>query len=139
MWIFTRFGFVSAVKHIDKENTLMVRAREPGVLEMLAERHGIKPDVHKTAAADYLYRMDFKQDQFAQIIGDEILDIQYPNFKNAFKAAKPENDTRAHWALMDVWSVMHKLQSDLKIPSGRGRGNCGRPREISLCRVGRGG
>lgn len=114
MWIFTNFGFVSAVAHRDNKDTLLVRAREPGVLEMLARRHNVKTKVVKTKNADYLYRAEFKKNVFSAIIADEVMRITYGNFKNSFRAAKQKNTYISHNALMDVWSIMHGLQRDIE-------------------------
>lgn len=114
MWIFTNYGFVSAVQYNAKKDTLLVRAREPGVLEAFAERHGIKAKVEKTPKADYLYRSEFKKDDFAKAVADEARRIDYGNFKASFKAAKPENTMESHFALMDVWEVMRTLQLRLE-------------------------
>jgi len=113
MWIFTNFGFVSAVAHNEKKGVLLVRAREPGVLEKLCGRHGVAATVEKTPMADYLYRAEIPQETFASMIADEVKAIDYGNFKNSFKAAKPENTHKSHIALMDVWCVMNRLQDDL--------------------------
>lgn len=114
MWIFTNYGFVSAVKHNAKKDTLLVRAREPGVLEQFAARHGIEAKVTKTPKADYLYRAEFKKEDFANAVADEARSIDYGNFKASFKAAKPENTFESHFALMDVWDVMRSLQLRLE-------------------------
>jgi len=113
MWIFTNYGFVSAVKHNAKDNVLLVRAREPGVLEKLCARHGVATTVKKSLAADYLYRAEIAQDVFADIIAAEVKAIDYGNFKNSFQAAKSENTHASHAALMDVWFIMSQLQDRL--------------------------
>lgn len=113
MWIFTNYGFVSAVQHNKKKDVLLVRAREPGALEAFAKRHGLKAKVERTPVADYLYRAEFNKDRFAEAVADEVRRIDYGNFKNSFRAAVPENTTASHWALMDVWRVMRDLQQDL--------------------------
>lgn len=113
MWIFTNFGFVSAVQHREKKETLLVRAREPGVLEHLAARHGLDLKIRTTPHADYLYRAEIAKDVFAAIIADEIGRINYANFKSAFRSPIAKNTHRSHDALMDVWMVMNDLQSDL--------------------------
>ena len=113
MWIFSNYGFVSAVQHNKKKDVLLVRAREPGVLEAFARRHGIKAKVERTPVADYLYRAEFNKNDFAEAVADEVLRIDYGNFKASFRAAVPENTTASHWALMDVWCVMRDLQQNL--------------------------
>jgi hypothetical protein len=112
MWIFTNYGFVSAVAHSEKAGVLLVRAREPGVLEKLCERHAIPAKVETTPCADYLYRMEFGRKAFAAVVSDEITRIDYPNFKSSVRAAQPANTSRLHAALMDVWCVMRGLQQE---------------------------
>ena len=114
MWVFTNYGFVSAVAHRNKKGILFVRAREPEVLEMLCKRNGISATVRKTEDADYLYRAEIPQREFAKAIAGEILRIDYGNFKNSFTAADPKNTHVSHMALMDVWCVMHGLQYEIK-------------------------
>jgi hypothetical protein len=120
MWIFTNFGFVSAVNHRTKKDTLLVRAREPGVLEALGERHGVNVSVKKTPSADYLYRAEISKRVFAKMISEEIEAIDYPNFKDSFHAAKEENTATSHSALMSVWNVMYGLQRALAVNRRRG-------------------
>ena len=122
MWIFTNFGFVSAVGHRDDKDMLMVRAREPGVIDELCGRHGVRTAVAKTPDADYLYRAEIDKKTFAKMIAAEIESIDYANFKNSFRAAKPENTRLAHDALMDVWCVMNRLQHAVDAKNGKKAG-----------------
>ena len=113
MWIFTNFGFVSAVNHRTKKDTLLVRAREPDVLEALGKRHGVNVSVKRTPSADYLYRAEISKRVFAKMMSEEIDAIDYPNFKNSFHAANKENTVPCHSALMSIWGIMYDLQHAL--------------------------
>lgn len=110
MWIFTNYGFVSIVAHRTKKDTLLVRAREPGVLEAIGKNHGVNVKVKRTPKADYLYRAEFSKRVFAKIMASEVEAINYPNFKNAFVAAKKDLTGISHSALMRIWSIMYDLQ-----------------------------
>lgn len=114
MWIFTKYGMLSAVQHRDKKYTLCVRAREPKVLEMFCKRNKIKPCIRKTPTADYMYRMEFNKEKFAEAMLNEVLKIDYPNFKGAACHADKKNTARYHDALMDVWCVMRGEQSAIE-------------------------
>ncbi len=113
MWIFTNYGFVSAVQHNAKQDAFLVRAREPGVLEEFAKRHKINTVVRETPDADYRYRAEIERTEFAAAVAVEILSIDYGNFKSAFRSLITENTGVTHWALLDVWTVMRDLQEHL--------------------------
>jgi hypothetical protein len=50
--------------------------------------------------------MNFKKTEWARIMEEESMDIDYTNFKNAV-----HDGTERDWAYMDVWSVMRGAQS----------------------------
>lgn len=119
MWFFTKQGFYSAVteergKHKGK---LVVRAREPGALELL--RDAYMPELTKTsigARSDYRYRAWIEREAFAEGMARVARDIDYSNFKS--KVASERGLGLYEKLLHQVWSVMGKIQP--KGPYGMG-------------------
>lgn len=110
MWIFTKYGMLSAVEHMKDKSLIHVRAREPKVLEMFAKRNGLEVEVEKTPTCDYLYRATFDREAFAEAMKNEIMKIDYTNYKNAAKPASRKCSGEFHHALMNVWWTMCGLQ-----------------------------
>jgi hypothetical protein len=100
MWIFTPHGFISAVKHRDYDNVLIVRARRREHLEAVLPGRPIE----QTDNADYRYRTQVLKGELAAVIAEAIQGIDYDNFKNSIP------DNQYHDACSGVWSVMHRLQ-----------------------------
>lgn len=100
MWIFTSQGFISAVQHRDKPDTLIVRARRAEHLEDIVPGSTVRQDEN----ADYRYRCEVKREGFKLLIADYIDDLDYDNFKNSIA------DHEYHDACTGVWTVMHRLQ-----------------------------
>ena len=103
MWIFNKDGFFSAVEHRDNPDQLMVRARCREDIERLADK--LAAEVVHTPDADYAYRVTVSKAAFANYIQAAVMDLDYPNFKDACAG----HGTRAR-AYMDVWSAMRRLQ-----------------------------
>ena len=96
MWIFTSNGMLSVVAHREKKCSLLVRARSPIHIQ------GLFPGlaVSETPDADYPYRVVVPRQQFAKVVLDYAMNIDYDNFKNSIE----ENFYRAH--CVDIWAVM---------------------------------
>ncbi len=105
MWLFTKHGFFSAVQNWDDASLIHVRARFQGDLEKLCEAYGVEPKVVSLPDADYPYRMDFDREKLAEIAKNEIMAIDYTNFKNAV-----HDGTERDSAYMGVWSTMRRYQ-----------------------------
>jgi len=103
MWIFTSHGMLSIVAHRDRPDYLLVRAREPGVIE------AIFPDakVKRTPNADYRYRAAIPRGHVAVVFGNKLFKLDYTNFKASIPASKQAY----HDACMDVWTRMTELQN----------------------------
>ncbi len=126
MWIFTRYGFFSAVcarqgdggRHqpVDPER-VMVRARARGHLEALRERF---PDllgaseVLASAGTDYAFRLFATKAAWRETLAQLADDTDYDNFKSAVGAlrghAGARTDAAYEHSLHEVWSVMRRLQ-----------------------------
>ena len=81
MWIFNKDGFFSAVEHRDNPDQLMVRARCREDIEQLANK--LDAEVVHTPNADYAYRVTLQKSVFADYMRDAVMDLNYPNFKDA--------------------------------------------------------
>lgn len=122
MWLFTRYGFYSAVcarrgtgehwQPIDPDR-LMVRARLREHLESLKRRF---PDLlggcdlRDFAGSDYAFRLFVEKSVWAQIVAKLAEETDYDNFKDAVAHHQARTGAEYHRALHDVWSVMYRLQ-----------------------------
>lgn len=93
MWIFTKTGFISVVKHTEKADFLLVRARRREDLEaivepMLASGYPLD-DITETPEADYRFRVVMPRDCFAVVMSELVDQIDYPNFKDSIPKTKP--------------------------------------------------
>ena len=102
MWIVLNKSFLSIVKNRNNENELLVRARVKGDIEKVFEN----ADVFEDENADYRYRAYIDRKNVADKISDELLKINYDNFKNS--VSKDEYNRKN--AYMNVWSALNKLQ-----------------------------
>ncbi len=100
MWIASKNGFVSIVQHRDKPDQVLFRARVRKDLESLfpGEKIMVTPD------ADYGYRVYVSKQEAVEIITQQVMEIDYPNFKNAI-AQNPEQRDKLS-AYHDIWGVM---------------------------------
>lgn len=80
-WFCMNDGFISAV--VDKSdlsgNTLKVRSRFQRDLEDIFPDH----DIVENAGTDYAYRVFVSKQEFAELMYNRIMDIDYTNFKNS--------------------------------------------------------
>lgn len=95
MWIYTREGFASVVKHRDKANTFLVRSRWREHLEALLP--GSKITVMNQA--DYKYRCEISGETFGLLMMRAAAGVDYDNFKNAVR------DDQYHGTLMSVYNA----------------------------------
>ncbi len=104
MWIFTTTGFVSAVRN-PNDRRIILRSRDKASLAPISKR--FNTEVIKTPIADYPYRVEISQDNFAEWVRNQANSIDYPNFKS--EVAIHRGSTFAK-ALSKVWSVMHEVE-----------------------------
>ncbi len=112
MWIYTKEGFVSAVRYkqedrreratLDLVELVIVRARRREHLQKLFPEH----EIHETPEADYAFRVFVVQEEFATVLFNLALDIDYPNFKNSV----PEGDY--HDCLNEIWFETRRILQD---------------------------
>ena len=100
MWIFLPDSFISVVQKPGDTDTLTVRARIKGDIESVFP--DAKVEVNK--GTDYKYRARVPRAAVAQVLHDQVMSLNWSNFKGAVKSRK------RHDAYMDVWSAMHAAQ-----------------------------
>ena len=100
MWIFLSDAYLSIVAVPNEPDKLLVRSRFPKDIFQVfpAAKLFTKP------VYDYKYRALVSRVEVAQVIGDQLLNIKYTNFKDSVK------QVRRHDAYFDVWDIMHRLQ-----------------------------
>ena len=102
MWVVLNKSFLSIVKNRNNEKQLLVRARVNGDIKKVFET----ADVFQDANADYKYRAYIEKEIVASAISEEIINIDYDNFKNSVS----KNDNERKNSYMNVWSALYKLQ-----------------------------
>ena len=108
MWLFTTFGFFSAVQKPGTDH-LTVRSRVAADLDQLRERY--MPALSPTIAGggtDYPFRATISHADFATGMTQAIEDLRHANFKNA--VAAEQGHRRAH-TYGKVWSALLELES----------------------------
>jgi len=107
MWLFTETGFISAVRHREYPNMVMVRARDEMSLIPLA-RLG-DADIDFTPNADYAYRVVVDNETLTEFMADSIETMEYDNFKNRVTKTRGNKFVNA---LHRVWEVMHQVEDE---------------------------
>ena len=120
MWVFTKYGFVSAACALKQDgtidpNTLMLRARSRQHLENLKERFPeselATAEILSNESTDYKYRMIVSKTNWAAVLSELAMEQTWSNFKN--ESARFANLKKmAHDyvdALHDIWSIMHRF------------------------------
>jgi hypothetical protein len=120
MWIFTKYGFYSAVRARQGDGVhgagldptrVMVRSRLRAHLDALKERF---PDllgdreVRESNGTDYRWRIFVDQARWAEVTAALAADIDYGNFKDEVHRVHGHDNYER--ALHHVWSVMYELQ-----------------------------
>ena len=100
MWLFTSKSFISIVQKPGDTDLLTVRARIKGDIENLF------PDAKAEAnkGTDYKYRAKVPRAAVAQALHDQVMAVNYPNFKSTVKERK------RHDGYMGTWSAMYGVQ-----------------------------
>lgn len=122
MWIFTRYGFFSAVcarsgdggygQPVDPDR-IMVRARMREHLEALSRRFpellGGR-EILGTGGTDYAFRLFVAKAVWAQVLAVLAEETDYDNFKSAVGRTQGPEGAAYQNALHEVWEVMYRLQ-----------------------------
>ena len=122
MWIFTKYGFFSAVcarkgngKHhqpVDPDR-IMVRSRVRSHLEALKTRFRNllgQAEIHEFAGTDYAYRLFVQKPEWVQVISALAGETDYDNFKSEVAQHQGSGGAAYEDSLHKVWAVMQKLQ-----------------------------
>ncbi len=122
MWIFTKYGFFSAVcarqgageysQPVDPDR-MMVRARLRGHLEALITRFPELLEncaIKETSSTDYAFRFFVEKPAWSQVLAALAEDVDYDNFKSAVARHQGASGAAYEHSLHKVWSVMNALQ-----------------------------
>ena len=122
MWLFTRYGFFSAVsarkedekygQSIDPDR-IMVRARVRGDLESLKNRFPDllgQCDIHAFIGTDYAFRIFVDKQIWSRVLSKLAEETDYDNFKSEVARHQGIAGAAYEHSLHEVWSVMHGLQ-----------------------------
>ena len=122
MWIFTQYGFYSAVcarqgdgDHANPvdESRIMVRARLRVHLELLLQRFDDylgDAEITETPHTDYRYRVFVDKSVWTRVLSALADELDYDNFKSRVAANLEVVGSTYEHSLHDVWGVMHGLQ-----------------------------
>tara|TARA_B100001996_G_scaffold329816_1_gene277688 strand:+ start:302 stop:628 length:327 start_codon:yes stop_codon:yes gene_type:complete len=107
MWIGDNEGWLSIVKHKEKQNCLLVRSRNREHIE------NIFPDaeIYVNLNADYPYRSDISIINVCLTIATRILEIDYYNFKNSVKEKKYARYLNKAWGVMYDYGLKFRTSS----------------------------
>jgi hypothetical protein len=111
MWVFTTDGFVSAARWDrpdEHQGEVCLRARERATLERMRERNPALTEVVVTPDGDYRYRAWLPEHEFAALMAQLALEVDYPNFKSA--VYRRQGASAYEGALHTVWSVLGRIQ-----------------------------
>jgi hypothetical protein len=100
MWICGSDYFLSIVDDGTIEGCLVVRARRKGDIEKIFPGAEVKT----LKGRDYQFRTHIKRQLVAKAISDQIMAIDYDNFKNSVE------DNRLHDAYAGFWQLHAGLQ-----------------------------
>lgn len=122
MWIFSRYGFFSAVcaregdgrhgRPVDRDR-VMVRARVRDHLDRLQRRFPDELaacDVAESTGTDYRFRMFVGKDAWSRVVSGLASELDYDNFKGEVARHQGSAGSAYESALHDVWAVMNRLQ-----------------------------
>lgn len=138
MWVFSRYGFFSAVQALQNggrsnrpdPDRVVVRARAKRHLINLADRFGAfsPKDITRNEDSDYRYRVVLPRPVWVGIVMKLAEDIDYDNFKSACKHDLPD-DHQYHDALNRIWGVGYEMQAtDRPLPAAEQRWAKPKPR-----------
>jgi hypothetical protein len=122
MWIFTKYGFFSAVcarqgdgKHgqpVDSDR-IMVRGRIRSHLDALKKRFPDlldQSEIREFAGTDYGYRLFVEKQVWSQVLAGLAEETDYDNFKSEVVRHQGSAGAAYEHSLHEVWSVMNRLQ-----------------------------
>jgi hypothetical protein len=84
---------------------MIARSRDKASLEPISAKFGVQ--IKKTPLGDYPYRVEIRQEDFAEWVRDQASSIDYRNFKSEVAINRGSTFSRA---LGKVWSTMHDVE-----------------------------
>jgi hypothetical protein len=109
MWIFTESAFVSVVRHRERSDVLLVRARDRGSIEDFCQKTGVEAvEIETDESADYLFRVLCSEAELKAFLGRAVDELDYDNFKARVSTTR---GARWHDALLEVWQILRRLQA----------------------------
>lgn len=122
MWIFTKYGFFSAVcaregsgRHgqpVDLDR-IMIRARLRSHLESLLKRFPEAlggSEIQTFPGTDYAFRIFVAKPVWSEVLAALAEETDYDNFKAAVARHLGKDGMAYEKSLHDVWDVMYRLQ-----------------------------
>lgn len=100
MWIFLPGSHISVVLKPGDTDMLTVRARIAGDIESVFPQAAVEAN----KGTDYKYRARIPREQVAKVLHDQVMGLNWSNFKRAVK------DPKRHDAYMNVWRAMYAAQ-----------------------------
>ena len=100
MWLALSNSFISVVADRENPDKLLVRSRFPDDITRLFPNAKLfsKPNY------DYKYRSLIDRKEVAKVISNQLLNIDYDNFKDSVL------DPIRHNAYLDIWQTMFSIQ-----------------------------
>ncbi len=112
MWLFLQNSFISIVQKPDDKDTLTVRARVKG--DIARAFPGTKEKLG--GGTDYAYRAKVPREVVAKTISDQIMALDYSNFKDSIA------DNEHHTFCAKVWGVAYSHQNRMgQVSAAKGK------------------
>jgi hypothetical protein len=122
MWVFTKYGFYSAVcaragtgqhhEPVDPQR-MMIRSRLRSHLEAILKRFPVQLSglgIQEFPGSDYAYRLFVDKAIWVEVLADLADETDYDNFKDAVAGHLGAAGRAYGRSLHEVWGVMHRLQ-----------------------------
>jgi hypothetical protein len=97
MWICLNNAFISAVQDEGDANMLRIRARNRRHLETLFPKD--KKNILSRKDTDYRFRVFIPKAEFAALLAQKAMEIDYPNFKDSVRDSKLHDLYASFWRL----------------------------------------
>lgn len=106
MWLYTKLGFYSAV--VKRGDTrVSVRSYAKQDLANLIRHFDLHAEIWHTPDADYAYRIKLEREEFAHVMSELALQLDYSNFK-------AEVASTADYSRLVAYHEIHDITSTLK-------------------------
>jgi hypothetical protein len=121
VWLFTPFGFFSAVAHRNAPDKLLVRARVYEDLVALKQQCKCSGIV-TMKKSDYPYRVVVSRTEYARFVAQFVTEgVNYTNFKSGVLKSQGYGRESLY---MDIWSTMRGAEMKIQMRERRGAFGC---------------